>query len=116
MTSDVKDAGPEQWFQCPAIHHVTRFTEDFIDVQFHSGVIKDAHGPIFVEFYQHVNVAFRAGSAPSHRTEHCSVCHTETPQIVLMIAERREHILELRSHSHPQFTKGLGTNKVGATL
>jgi len=31
-----------------------------VDVQFESGVLKDAHWPVLVEIHQHVNIAFGA--------------------------------------------------------
>jgi hypothetical protein len=62
MNCVVQNTCSEERFQGSPIHDVTGTFEEFVDVQFHPGVLKDAHRPIRVEIHQHINVAFRAGA------------------------------------------------------
>jgi len=96
MNCVVQNTRPKQRLQGPPIHDVTGTLEEFVDVQFHPGVLKDAHQPILVEIHQHINVAFCAGFASCHRPEYCCMSNAKPPQVRLV---RAEHIELGRVHS-----------------
>ena len=101
MNQVVQNVGPEQGLKGPPIHHITRAVEEFANIEFEPGLLKDAHRPVLVEIHQHVNVAFGAGFTPRHGTKHRGVRHPEPPQITLMGAECFQHVLEVQFHSPP---------------
>src|SRR5271157_5375935 len=103
MNRVVQNTSREQRFQSPPIHDVTRTVKEFMDVELQSGVLEDAHRPVLVEFYQHIDIAFRTGFALRHGTEHCGVGHSQASQISLVGAESFQHVLEIQSHSPPLY-------------
>ena len=98
MNHVVQYTGLEQWLECPPIHDVTRTVEDLVDVELHSGVLKDADWLVLVELLQHINIAFRAFFAPCHLPEHCGMRHSKPPQLGLVGAECFQYVLEVQSH------------------
>jgi hypothetical protein len=93
---------PEQRLERTPIDDVAGTFEQFVDVQFHPRVFKDAHWPILVEIYEHINVAFCARFAARDRTKHCRVRNPKPPQIRFVRAECVKDGLEIRSHSTPR--------------
>jgi hypothetical protein len=79
MNHVLQYTGLEQRLECPPIHDITRTVKEFVDVELQSGVLKNAHWPILVELYQHINIAFRAFFARA--TEPNTVaCATPSPR------------------------------------
>jgi len=74
----------EHGLQGPAIHYVARAIEEFVDVEFESGICKDPHGTILIEVYEHIDIASRCGFSSRDGAEHCSVTHPEMPQLALV--------------------------------
>ena len=69
---------------------------------FQPGVLKDADGPALVEFYQHIDVTFRAGLAACYRTEDSGVGHSKAPQISLVGAQYFQCVFEIQSQGQPR--------------
>jgi hypothetical protein len=101
MNNVVQNIGPEQRLERTPIDDVTGTFEEFVDVQFHPRVLKDAHRPV-LEIHKHIDVAFRARVATCHRTKHCRVRNPKPPQIRLVRADCVEDRLEIRSHIQPR--------------
>ena len=93
MNCVVQNAHPEQRFQRPPIDDVGGTFKDFVDVQFHPGVLENAHRPVLIEIHQHVNIAVWVGFAPCHRTEYCGVRNAKPPQFGLVGAKCVENRL-----------------------
>ena len=87
MNGVVQSAGAEHWFQRPAIHDVARSIEKFANLEFEPGVLEDAYRPGFIKLHEHIDVARRGSFAARNRTENGGVCHTEPPQITLVITQ-----------------------------
>src|SRR5579863_3602615 len=102
MNCVVQNICPEQRLKCAPVDDVTGTLEEFVDVQFHPGVLKDADGLVLVKIDQHINVAFCASFASCHRTKHRYVRNSKPQQVRLVCAERVEDVLEIRSHSPPR--------------
>src|ERR1035437_5058011 len=47
----------EQGLESPAVHHVAGTVEEFVDGELQPGVLEDPHGPMLIEFYQHIDIA-----------------------------------------------------------
>ena len=119
MNRVVQNIGPEQWLQRPPIHHVTGTLEEFVDVELHSGVLKDANRPVLVEVHEHINVAYCAGIAPCHGAEHRGVCNSKPPELNLVGPECFQNVMEIRLHRPPrvyQTPSGLGGQREGAVF
>src|SRR5215813_8264215 len=99
MDCVAQNTGLQQRLQCSPVHHVTRTVEEFVDVKLQSCILEDAHRPLLIEIYQHIDVAFIACFSARYRTEHGRVCHSKSPQISLMGTERGKNALKVRTHS-----------------
>jgi hypothetical protein len=112
MNRVVQNTRPEQRLQRTPIYDVAGAFEEFVDVQFRPGILKDAHRPVLVEIHEHIDVAFRASFASCHRTEYCCMRDSKPPQVRLVRPECVENVLEIRSHG-PSRVYQTGTS-VGA--
>jgi hypothetical protein len=75
MDGIAQDAIAKKRLERSAIHYVTGAIEDLADVDLQPGVFEDPHGPIPIEFHEHVDIAIRSGFSPRDRTEHRCVGH-----------------------------------------
>src|ERR1035441_3811449 len=92
----------EQGFEGSAVHHVAGAVEEVVDVELQPGVLEDPHGPILIEFHQHIDIAVRIGFSPRDRAEYCGVRHTEQPQLAFVSAESSQDVVKGRSHLSPR--------------
>src|ERR1022692_972981 len=92
----------EQGLQVPAVHYVAGAIEELVDVELQPGVLEDPHGPILIEFHQHVDIAVRTGFSPGDRAEHRGVRHAEQPQPVLVSGESLQNVAKGRGHLSPR--------------
>src|ERR1035438_8466535 len=88
----------KQRLESPAVHHVAGTAEEFVDVELQPRVREDSHGPILIEFYQHIDIAVRDGLSPRDRAEYRGVGHAEQPQLALVGAECLQHVAKGQSH------------------
>src|ERR1017187_10045286 len=97
----------EQGFECPAVHHVAGTAEEFVDVELQPRVREDSHGPILLEFYQHIDIAVRTAFAPRDRAEYRGVRHAEQPRLALVGAKSLQHVAKGRMHLPRVYQTGM---------
>jgi hypothetical protein len=57
----------------PAVCNAARTVKELTDIDFEPGLLKDSHGPVFIEFYQYIDVAVVSSFSSSRRTEYRGV-------------------------------------------
>ena len=101
MNSVVQNDRPEQRLQRPPIYDIARTAKMFVDIELHSGVLKNANGTLLLKLYQNIDIAPGTSLAPCHRTEDRGVCHPQPPQISLVSAESLQNVMEVKPHIRP---------------
>jgi hypothetical protein len=98
MNRVVQNIVSQERLKRPVVHDIASAIKEFVDIQLQPGVFEDPHGPAFVQFNQHVDVALRTGFPARDRAEHSGVRYATPPQIILMNTENLKHVLKNCRH------------------
>src|SRR5438045_688438 len=100
-----QNAVAKQRLKRSGVYHVAGSAENLVDVEFQPRVFEDAHGALFVKINEYVDIAVAPGLSSSHRAEYSGVAHTQSSQLIFVIAERAQDVFEGSYHLQDECTR-----------